>query len=366
MVERDPSKFDVAGPIPATRSKNSQVTIPRTGVLWWQKGSCQMPSLTLFIFKKFHDYNGPRPVSNGLRVSCLLIVEMLMEQGFNVAAAEAIDGNSIDALVAKFRPKRVVIEAIWVTPEKMAELQKLWPHVEWTVRVHSEIPFLSNEGCAIERIAAYRKQGIEIAFNSFQTVEDFNVFLRSSYLPNYYPPRQLRPPVRPSRTLNIGCFGAIRPLKNQLIQAFAAISYAEQAKKKLNFHMNGSRIEQSGSSNLKNIQALFDAAGQTLILHPWMDHHDFMKLLETMDMCMAVSLSESFCITAADAVSIGVPLVASAALEWIPSQSQAPVNSVDGIVAKMKRANCHVKRNKKALESFSKHSICTWKKWMNR
>lgn len=320
----------------------------------------------LFIIKKFYDYYPPHHISNGLRTSALLVVKMLASLGYDVFLAEAIDGNSIDALVAQYKPDRVVIEAIWVTPDKMAELQRLWPNVEWTVRVHSCLPFLSNEGCAISWIAAYRKQGIAVAFNSTQAVEDFSTVWRVEYLPNYYPVRPRRSKDASTCKLDIGCFGAIRPLKNQLIQAFAAISYANDRKILLTFHMNGSRIEQNGSNNLKNIQALFEAAGHKLELHPWMDHVDFLALVASMDMCLSVSLSESFCIVASDAVSQGVPLVGSEAIPWLPFEAQAPVDSVSGIVGVMGRAGSHraIKRNAKALESFSDLSKKIWKEWM--
>jgi len=291
---------------------------------------------------------------------------MLARYGFDVWLAEAVDGNSIDALVAQYRPDRVVIEAIWVTPEKMAELKRLWPGVAWTVRVHSELPFLSGEGMAISWLAAYLKQGIEVAFNSRQTVEDFRAMGSSTYLPNYYPVATPRKPQPSTGVLNVGCFGAIRPLKNQLIQAFAACGYADKYGKKMIFHMNGSRIEQNGSNNLKNIQALFDATGYTLELHPWMDHAEFVQLVAKMDLCLGVSLSESFMITAADAVSQGVPFVGSEAINWLPFESQAPVGSVDGIVKVMEKASSHrfIKKNTRALESFSNRSVRVWSEWM--
>ena len=320
----------------------------------------------LFIIKKFHDYSGYPQISNGLRTSALLVVEMLRSEGYDATLVEAIDGNSIDALVAQYKPDRVVIEAIWVTPDKMAELQRLWPCVEWTVRVHSCLPFLSNEGMAIAWIAAYRNMGIKVGFNSMQAVSDFLTIWDVGYLPNYYPSQPQAVKRHPSFMLNIGCFGAIRPLKNQLIQAFAAISYANDRGMSLTFHMNGSRIEQNGSNNLKNIVALFKAAGQTLELHPWMNHDDFLKLVASMDMCMSVSLSESFCIVAADAVSQGVPFVGSGAIQWLPYEAQAPTDSVSGIVGVMNGAHSFwaTRRNRKALEKFSRISISVWKEWM--
>ncbi len=321
--------------------------------------------LTLFIIKRFHDYNCPNPISSGLRSSAQFVVDMLLANGYRAKLVDAIDGNSIDSLVAQNQPARVVIQAIWVTPLKMAELQKLHPNVRWTVIVHSEIPFLANEGMAIAWLTAYMKQGVEVAFNSAQTVYDFAVLGKTTYLPNYYPlrkPRQIRPE---SGLLNIGCFGAIRPLKNQLIQAFAAVQYAKIKNKKLTFHMNGTRIEQFGQNNLKNIEALFADTGQTLKLHPWMPHNDFLELIAQMDICLQVSLSESFNIVSADAVSMGVPLVASDAIAWLPKRSRAQVDSVESIVDAMKEAGpITVAMNHDALEHYLHHATREWVAWI--
>jgi hypothetical protein len=164
----------------------------------------------------------------------------------------------------------------------------------------------------------------------------------------------------------VGCFGAIRPLKNQLIQAFAAIRFAQRKKKKLVFHMNGSRIEQNGSSNLKNIQALFAATGETLELHPWMEHEEFLELVASMDICLQVSLSESFNITSADAVSMGVPLVGSEAISWLPERSQADVNSAESICEAMGREGAiTVTMNHYALKSYLAHTVKAWNRWVN-
>jgi hypothetical protein len=110
--------------------------------------------MTLFIVKQSYRYDGERQVSRGLLISARMVAAMLEAAGFEAKVAEAVDGNSIDHLVMRHRPARVVIEAIWVTPAKMAELVKLWPRVRWTVRVHSEFPFLANEGMAIEWLLA--------------------------------------------------------------------------------------------------------------------------------------------------------------------------------------------------------------------
>jgi len=325
----------------------------------------------LFIFKSFYIYQPeeqpivPPLLSTGLKTSARLVVDMLNAHGIYAVLAEAKDQNSIQDLVTKYDAKRVILEAIWVTPQKMQELADANLTVYWTVRVHSEIPFLANEGMSLTWLSAYSKLGIEIAFNSMQTVEDYSIVGNSVYLPNYYPPRQPRELTRWSDVLNIGCFGSIRPMKNQLIQAFAALRYARWRNMPLVFHMNGVRVEQSGANNLKNIKALFAETNQTLALHPWMGHKEFLALVSRMDICLCVSLSESFCIVAADAVSMGVPVVASRAISWMPSSSHAQVDSVASIVYAMQRVSrSTIKHNTKALHAFATKSVSAWKTWV--
>lgn len=321
--------------------------------------------LTLFVIKKFHDYEGHHQISNGLKTSAQIVVDMLLAEGQRAKLVEAIDGNCIDRLVNENKPERVIIEAIWVTPAKFAELQRLWPKVRWTVRIHSEIPFLANEGMAIDWINQYANQGVEIAFNSAQTVHDFNVLVQSAYLPNYYPLRKPRAERPCDKILDVGCFGAVRPLKNQLMQAFAAIRYARIHDRKMRFHMNGSRQEQGGNNNLKNITALLKAAGFELVLHDWLPHEEFLELVGAMDIILQVSLSETFCIVAADAVSMGVPLVGSHAIPWLPDFSSADPDSAQSIVDAMNRAGrISVHMNNESLKHYLHETVETWNRWL--
>lgn len=318
--------------------------------------------LILFIIKKNCCYDGGT-TSNGLRNSALFVVNMLLAEGIRAKLVDAVDGNSIDALVAQYKPERVVLEAIWVTPEKMAELLRLWPKVKWTVRVHSEPTFLASEGMATEWIGEYLKQGIDVGFNSEDATNDFLLTLggKCIHLPNYYPLRKPRCRKEPSHTLDVGCFGAIRPLKNQFIQAMAAVVYANAGRQKLRFHMNGTRAEMSGANVLKNIQALL---GDKLVLHPWMEHEDFLELVSQMDICLQASLSESFNVTASDAVSMGVPLVGSSAIKWLPERSQAPVGNALAIAQTMYKADgIAVEMNSDALRLYLRKTVKTWELW---
>lgn len=323
--------------------------------------------LTLFIVKQFYDYDGYGAFSTGLATSAGFMVQMLLNHGHRAALVVATDGNSIDRLVTQNKPAEVILEALWATPTKMGQLIKLHPQVKWTVRIHSEVAFLSNEGSAIAWIKALIQLGVKVAFNSEQTYQDFQAIGIAPvyYLPNYYPLRKPRKTCPVAGRLDVGCFGAIRPLKNQLIQAMAAIAYGKSRKVPLYFHMNGVRAEQGGNNNLKNIQALF--AGEknaSLVLHTWMNHEPFLELTASMNICMQVSLSETFNIVSADAVSMGVPLVGSAAISWLPVRSQADTRSVASIVEALSIADqTTVVMNSAALEEYIASTVSIWEYW---
>lgn len=317
--------------------------------------------MLLFIIKRFYSYNGYEQISNGLKTSATFVVDMLKMEGHKAKLVEAIDGNCIDRLVTEYRPRICILEALWVTPEKLEELRRLHPSVEFVVRIHSEIPFLANEGISIAWLAAYLKIGVKVGFNSHQAREDFEAIGESLYLPNSYPIRKMRYEHKRGEALNVGCFGAIRPLKNQLEQALGAIRYAKSIGKKLHFHMNGTRKEQGGDNNLKSIQAAIDATDNSLILHGWLDHEGFLELIKKMDFCLQVSLSESFNIVGADAVSLGVPLIGSAAIRWLPKRSRAVTDSAKAIADKMHEADhTTALMNHEALEHYVSNSIEIW------
>jgi len=228
--------------------------------------------------------HGDHPKSSGLAVSVSMVVEMLVKNGIDARVEEAIDNNCIDRLVTLHRPRFVIIEALWVVPEKFDILRKLHPHVQWIVRLHSELPFISNEGMALEwiRKLAPMYPAVIIAANSPRMQQDLVDLLHVpvDYLPNYYVTEHEYAKIhRLHGVLNVGCFGAIRPLKNQLIQAVAAIHYANVHKLALRFHINSSRVEGNGKPILKNLRALFDKhCNQKLVEHVWLDTKEFKSL----------------------------------------------------------------------------------------
>lgn len=305
----------------------------------------QSPRLLFIVkFRENYDgscgYDGTTHSFGGLYHSALFVVQMLRAAGVAAKLVQVCDNNDIDREVAAYRPTIVIVEALWVVPEKFKVLSKLHPTVKWVVRCHSEIPFIANEGIAVEWLTRYvQHPSVFIASNSLYGARDFQSMVQPFahkvlYLPNFYPVEAQHHKVF-NGFFDIGCFGAIRPLKNQLIQVLAAIEYGRQTKRNIRIHVND-RHQQGGDSVLNNIRMLCKFSDVPLIEHDWEPREQFLKTISQTDLGMQVSFSETFDITAADTVALGIPLVTSKEVVWAAPECQADTNNTASILAKLK------------------------------
>lgn len=324
----------------------------------------------LFICKKNNSSYGS---SFGLINSCRLIAKAFFEKtNIDAKVVEVIDNNCIDREVHNYQPTHVVIEALWVVPEKFHVLLKLYPKVKWYVRIHSEIPFLSNEGIAFDWLFKYYQisliyDNLFISANSESCKRDLERVIPTDviHLPNIY---LINDSLKKHKTgnkhiINIGCFGAIRPLKNQLSQAIAAIAFANIIDKQLCFHINASRVEQKGEEVLKNLVALFDNSGHKLIMHRWYNHEEFIKVINKMDLGMQVSFSETFNIVAADFVSQNIPIVVSPEIEWASIFYKCSPTNITKMINKLGFAHSNPSMqilNKLSLHAYNKRALHSW------
>jgi len=295
-------------------------------------------SKVLFILKRREDYNAITHssigLSTGLFNSANFMNVMLQDAGVESVLEVAIDNNCIDRLVTKHKPTHVIIEALWVVPSKFTVLQKLHPNVTWIIRLHSEMPFMAGEGMAMDWIGDYsRCKKVVIGVNAPRMLRETRLYLQHLnswdnatteekviYMPNFYPQEYKNKKFDKNKEfIDIGCFGAVRPLKNHLLQAFGAIEFADTIGKKLRFHINAGRIEMQGGPVVHNLRGLFQQIhehGHTLINHAWTPREQFLELCAEMDICLQSSFSETFNIVGADVISQGVPLVGSTEIPW--------------------------------------------------
>lgn len=284
-------------------------------------------------------------ITSGLYNSATFASEYLNSIGYNSKLVSVNDSNSIDKVVTEFNPHMVIIEALWVPSVKFKELLNIKRHHErrWIVRVHSKAPFLANEGVATQWIRDYtciNDGKIEIAPNTVELTNQLKSAFphgKFIYMPNIYHMDKCveKPIIKCKDWIDVGCFGAIRPMKNTFQQALAAIKFAENRNKTLHFHINSTRTEQGGESVIKNLRALFEFSIHKLVEHPWYTHDEFLKVAVTMDIGTQVSFSESFNIVTADFVSAGIPIVASTDIEWMPGICKTSPTSHNKMVEKM-------------------------------
>lgn len=314
----------------------------------------------------------------GLINGSRFIVNYLLTQGVDAVAEPAIDANCIDKFVHKHRPSVVVLEGLWVTPAKLTELQRLHPKVKWYARLHSKTIFLANEGIAYAWSYDYLKiPNVTIAVNHIDTATELSdLFGRYvEYLPNVYFPRTSRKLKdytvdRYKSTLDIGCFGAVRPLKNTFVQAVAAILFCRDNGYKLRFHIN-KRAEQWGEQVLKNLQWLFNNQDEAeLVEHGWLSPEAFNDLLyKSIDISLQVSLTESHNLVIADSINNGVLPVVSKEISWLLPEFQSATNDIYDIVKTIKR----VWNNRfylqplstASLHSHVSESATVWKRFLD-
>jgi len=200
-------------------------------------------SKILFILKRREDYSAATHshigLSTGLYNSASFVHDMLLHDKIESVLEVAIDNNCIDRLVTKHKPTHVIIEALWVVPSKFTVLQRLHPDVTWIVRLHSEMPFIAGEGNALDWLGDYsRFRNVVIGVNAPRMLRETRLYLqhlnqwstattnqRVVYLPNFYPQEYKTKSLNRNKDwVDVACFGAIRPLKNHLVQLLRIMS----------------------------------------------------------------------------------------------------------------------------------------------
>lgn len=328
----------------------------------------------LFVLKKNNAYGyNYDTAKSGLSNSAGLTATALHKSlcvDYKISVVQ--DANSIDKEVSNYKPDYCIIEALFVTPLKLQEIQMLHKKVIFIVRIHSKIAFLSGEGIAIEWIKQYVKmQNVSVCFNNKQTNDDFNeIGINSHYLPNiyYFNDDNKFQEQCTKKVVKIGCFGAIRPLKNQLFQAFCALEYARKNKVSLEFHINSGRQEEGGESALKNIRNLFEGTSYKLVEHTWHNRETFLKVIKNLDLGLQLSFTESFNIVAADFVYQKVPIIVSNEIEWMTDSLKVSTSDSDDVINKiervLRRKRLYVRRQLNSLNSYNSDSLKAWKRFL--
>lgn len=277
----------------------------------------------LFLLKQ-RIYNENYATSYGLINSSKQIALFLEKNNYDCKVITVADGNAIDKELYKYKPDIVVLEALWCPSYKLKELIELqrYKNIKWIVRIHSDSGFLSAESNALKYVNEYlelNKNNLFISFNNKEFAGEINKILNENiiYLPNIIKLDNHFKKKKNKNEIHIGCFGALRILKNQLFQGICAINAANKLNKKLFFHIN-TAVTDNTNPVLNNLREIFKNTEHNLIIHKWLEHEKFEKLIQKMDLGLQLSYTESFNIVAADFVNNGIPIIVSEAINWVP------------------------------------------------
>lgn len=307
----------------------------------------------------------------GRKQNCGLSVctGMIAQSLESVVVVGCNDINDLANYIKNNNPQVVILEALWMKAEHLIGIKMQNPKTKFYVHIHSNLGFLSIESYALNMIYGHMRQGNGIIFNSIHAYNAFKHFKNIYYLPNIYDKPYLPLKIQERDELHIGCFGSIRPMKNHIMQASAAILYANSVNKKLNFYVNFNRTEDNGEAVKKNIAVLFEMNNKhQLINQPWMEQKDFINSLQKMDVCLQVSMNESFNITAADAVAAGCPVVVSNEIEWVSELCYAKHSNPEEIANKIDfvmKSPLLVNINRGNLNSFNEFAKNKWKQFID-
>ena len=287
----------------------------------------------------------PSVASNiGLGVSALHTVRVLRRAGVAVEAASIAEPADVKArLLDRPGVTHCVLEAPWVSRDTTAELLHAFPKVHFLVRSHSQIGFLQVEPGAIQLLRELltlqdNALNLTVATNSRTLKRFFETAYggHALYLPNLYDLERIirkRDTTHTSRTLRIGSFGALRLLKNHTTAAAAALMLAKKRGCDLEFWVSVENDTMGGLAVLDALRKMFDGLSWAkLVERPWEDWATFRQTVSGMDLCLQISMTETFNITTADAVAEGVPCVVSPCIEWAPDYWKADTDRLEDVV----------------------------------
>jgi len=291
-----------------------------------------------------------------IKLSCLSTIKVLEENNIDCKLIDPID---IDKNIEEYNPTHVIIHAIWLPPNDLRNYAEKFKNINWIIVSHSEITSLSIERNIIKWLVEYLHiENVSIASVSSRTFADFKIIAESvnleysskvKMLPTLYDLNFKSPKIKQKETgvVDIACFGVIRFLKNQLIQAIAAIEYARRKKVKLRYHITinppyarniGLHDIEGFGQILKNIREVFSSVDQEkfqLVEHKWTSREVFKNLVREMDLGLNLSLSESFGLVSTDFVFNNIPVIGSKELFWLPDECIADNTNTEDIVNAM-------------------------------
>lgn len=335
----------------------------------------------------YKNFAANRHISHiGLGVTATNTAKVLRQNGVYSDVWPIVDCNQLATYVARGLAQdppltHVVISAPWIPVLELQRLLLNFPLVEFAVLSHSNVGFLQADTRAIEIIR--QLLGLETANLNFHfggnsrkfcewiehTYQDASMWLPNLYFLDHTAGGGHRPTFHGSGVLRIGSFGAMRPLKNFMSAAGAALEIASRMRADLEFWISTGRNEGSQVNTiLSAVRAMYKGVHYAkLVENCWETWPEFRNTVAHMHLLLAPSYSESFHVVTSDGIAEGVPSVVSDAIDWVPDYWRAPADNVSQIanVGVGLIANGHaIEDGLNALREHNREGIHAWREFL--
>jgi hypothetical protein len=271
-------------------------------------------------------------------------------------------------------PTQVVVYAPWIATELLAHIADEFPNVVFVVTSHSNFGFLAADPHAVKLM----RETAELQLTTYNVRVGGNcrrftdaaaevLCVDVTWLPNLLPLGEHWPRARSSWAgdcLRLGLFGAARILKNGLTAAAAACELAQTLRVPTELHVTADRDD---GGTYHAIEELCDGVPHLkLVRVGWLPWPGLLRLTGHMHLVLQPSFTESFNCVAAEAVRMGVPVVGSHAIDWLPKRWQADSDDADDVarVAEYLIKSPHVVEDGRvALQRYMALALDRWRKF---
>jgi len=339
-----------------------------------------MQSLSPYVIMTYKNFPVAHDVSHiGLGVSALNTAKVLRADGITTDVWPILGTKTITDRIktSHTRPTHIVIGAPWLPTLDLQVLVHNNPDIKFAVTCHSNVGFLQADPQAITNFRQMLdlEQGSLNMFAAGNSLRFCNWIVVAygrpcTWLPNLYFLETNVPVYRrpwAGCSLNIGSFGAVRPLKNTLNAVASALQLHNDMHIPVKFHISVGRIE-GGSTVVRALDAMVKGVPDFhLIKDEWYQWPQFRHIIRRMDLLMQPSYSESFNMVTADGAAECVPSVVSDAIDWAPDDWKAEVDDTLSITrtANALLNNMHAgAEGFKALHTYNTNGLRSWRTWL--
>jgi len=271
-------------------------------------------------------------------------------------------------------PTHVVIYAPWIPTETIAVLAHEFSDVMFVVTSHSNFGFLAADPHAVKLMRETAE--LQLTTHNVRAGGNCQRFTAAAtdvlgvnveWLPNLMPLDEHWPRARAAWAgdrLRLGLFGAARILKNGLTAAAAACELAHTLRVPTELHVTADRDD---GGTYRTIEELCDGVPSlSLVRVMWLSWPKLLRLTSHMHIILQPSFTESFNCVAAEAVRMGVPVVGTEAIDWLPPRWQAKADDaldVARVAESLIKIPQAVDDGRAALTRYMQHGLARWQEF---